>query len=254
MRIDDPVSRAFEGKDILDPETARRLIIESEAREGSIDDLALDAVLGLRIAAVEGRLDTLRLLDRHGVQRFDQGDVPYDIVRAFYRALEPEIARRPALRVLDLGSGYGRFGLYGALRHGLAVRGLELVPERAYEATRAARALGLMGLTFEAGDLLEAAWPRADVYCMMNAVLPRLLPRVLARLKHEARGRRIVVASVSTSNRAFAQAGWLRELPVIAEGVAGRELRMWESSETAVIPDKRCALSGMTTRVGNSGP
>jgi len=84
-------------------------------------------------------------------------------------------------------------------------------------------------VSFAAGDLLTAPWPAADVYCMMNAVLPRLLPPVLARLEAEARRRRIVVASVSTSNRAFAQAPWLRELPVEAEGVAGRELRLWES-------------------------
>ena len=228
-RIDAAAVRAFDGEDSVDPAPALRLILESEASGRAIDDLALDAALGLRIAAVEGGLDTLRLLDRHGVQRFDQGDLTYAVVGAFYRVLAPEIARRPGLRLLDLGSGYGRFGFYGALRHGLSVYGLELVSERVREATRAAGVLGLGGLTFEAGDLLEAAWPRADVYCMMNAVLPRLLPPVLARLEREARGRRIVIASVSTSNAAFAQADWLRELPVVAEGLAGRELRMWES-------------------------
>jgi len=222
------VAPSLEREEGVDPAAARRLIVEGEGG-APIDDQALDAALGLRIAAVEARLDTLRLLDRHGVQRFDQGDLTYEVVRAFYRALGPEIARRPGLRLLDLGSGYGRFGFYGAVRHGLSVHGLELVAERAQEAARAARALGLSGLTFEAGDMLQAAWPRADVYCMMNAVLPRLLPAVLARLEHEARGRRIVVASVSTSNRAFTQADWLRELPVAAEGLAGRELRMWES-------------------------
>jgi len=230
MRLSDASAvRSITGLEVIDPAAALRLIVEGEVGDGPLDDQVLDAALGLRIAAVEGRLDTLRLLDRHGVQRFDQGDVPYDIVRAFYRALSPEIARRPGLRVLDLGSGYGRFGFYGALRHGLSVHGLELVVERAQEAARAAQALGLTDLTFEAGDLLEAAWPPADVYCMMNAVLPGLLPPVLARLEQEARERRIVVASVSTSNGAFAQADWLRELPVVAEGLAGRELRMWES-------------------------
>lgn len=213
----------------VDPAAARRRVLACDRSEGPIDDTALDAALGLRIAAVEARLDTLRLLDRHGVQRFDQGDLAYEVVRAFYRALAPEIERRPDLRLLDLGSGYGRFGFYGALRHGLAVHGLELVAERAEEAARAARALGLARLTFEAGNMLEAAWPAADVYCMMNAVLPGLLPPVLARLEGEARRRRIVVASVSTSNRAFGRADWLRPLPVGAEGLAGRELRMWES-------------------------
>lgn len=213
----------------VDREAARRRILALDRETAPIVDAELDAALGLRITAVEARLDTLRLLDRHGVQRFDQGDLAYEVVRAFYRALEPEIRARPGLRLLDLGSGYGRFGLYGGLRHDLVAHGLELVPERADEAARAARRLGLVHVTFAAGDLLTAPWPAADVYCMMNAVLPRLLPPVLARLKGEARRRRIVVASVSTSNRAFAQAAWLRALPVAAEGLAGRELRLWES-------------------------
>lgn len=220
---------AIEGELDLDPEAVRRLILALDRDDAPIIDAELDAALGLRVTAVEARLDTLRLLDRHGVQRFDQGDLAYDVVRAFYRVVEPEIRARPGLRLLDLGSGYGRFGLYGGLRHGLSAHGLELVPERVEEAARAARALGLAQVTFAAGDLLTAPWPAADVYCMMNAVLPRLLPPVLARLEAEARRRRIVVASVSTSNRAFAQAPWLRERPVAAEGVAGRELRLWES-------------------------
>jgi SAM-dependent methyltransferase len=220
---------AIESPARVDTNAARRLVLTLDRADAPIVDAELDAALGLRIAAVEARLDTLRLLDRHGVQRFEQGDLTYEVVRAFYRALEPEIVVRPGLRLLDLGSGYGRFGLYGALRHDLFAHGLELVPERTDEAARVARALGLTRLTFAVGDLLTAPWPAADVYCMMNAVLPSLLPPVLARLEDEARRRRIVVASVSTSNRAFAQATWLRSLPVAAEGVAGRELRIWES-------------------------
>jgi hypothetical protein len=208
---------------------ARRVIAELDATNAGIDDLALDRALDLRIAAVEAGLDTLRLLDRHGVQRFDQGDLAYDLVRAFYRALAPEIGRRPWMRLLDLGSGYGRFGFYGALRHGLTVHGLELVTERVVESARAARALGLDQLSFAAGDLLTDPWPAADVYCMMNAVLPDLLPTVLARLKAQAQVRRIVVASVSTSNAVFAGAPWLRELATAVEGPAARELRLWES-------------------------
>ena len=214
----------------VDPKAAERLVAGFDSGHAAIDDATLDAALGLRIAEVEGRLTTLVLLDRYGVQRFEQGDLTYEVVRAFYRALEPEIVRRPNLRLLDLGSGYGRFGLYGALLHGLTAHGLELVAERVAEAARAAAALGLDGLTFEAGDMLKATWPLADVYCMMNAVLPDLLPPVLARLEGEARSRRIVIASVSTSNRAFAEVDWLRALPVEAAGVAGRELRMWESA------------------------
>lgn len=219
----------IEGGTRVDRDAARRRLLALDWTDAPIVDAELDAALGLEIATVEAKLDTLRLLDRHGVQRFEQGDLAYDVVRAFYRALGPEIAARPALRLLDLGSGYGRFGFYGALRHDLVCHGLELVPERVNEAARAARALGLDRLSFAAGDLLTAAWLVADVYCMMNAVLPNLLPPVLARLEDEARRRRIVVASVSTSNRAFAAASWLRGLSVHAKGLAGRELRLWES-------------------------
>ncbi|MBO9710171.1 MAG: methyltransferase domain-containing protein [Caulobacter sp.] len=208
---------------------AARRVIEAFENGAEIDDATLDRVLGLRIAAVEGRLDTLALLDRYGVQRFDQGDLTYEVVRAFHHALAPEIHSRPDLRLLDLGCGYGRFGLYGAILHNLTAHGLELVAERADEARRAAAGLGLERVTFESGDMLQAVWPAADVYCLMNSVLPDLLPPVVERLRAEALARRIVIASVSTSNRAFADADWLRPLPVTAEGVAGRELRIWES-------------------------
>lgn len=209
--------------------TAKRLIEVLDVSLEFIDDAATDAALDLRVAAVEAGLNTLALLDRYGVQRFDQGDLSYETVRAFYRALGPELRRQPAPRLLDLGSGYGRFGLYGALRHGVTLHGIELVTERAAEAARAARALGLESLSFEAGDLLASAWPPADVYLMMNAVLPDLLAPVLTRLEREAGQRRIVVASVSTSNECFAQASWLRELEIMLEGRESRELRMWES-------------------------
>lgn len=206
---------------------ARRLIEALDASTAAIDDAATDAALGLRVEAVEAGLDTLSLLRRYGVQRFDQGDLSYEAVRAFYRVLEPDL--RSAPRLLDLGSGYGRFGLYGALRHGVTLHGIELVAERAAEAARAAQALGLENLSFEAGDLLTTAWPDADVYLMMNAVLPNLLAGVLTRLEAEAGRRRIIVASVSTSNQGFSQAPWLRELPIVLEGWESRELRMWES-------------------------
>ncbi|HWW25063.1 MAG TPA: hypothetical protein VNZ85_04115, partial [Caulobacter sp.] len=94
----------IEGELGVDPEAARRLILALDRDETPIVDAELDAALGLRITAVEARLDTLRLLDRHGVQRFDQGDLAYDVVRAFFRALEPELRAHPGLRLLDLGS------------------------------------------------------------------------------------------------------------------------------------------------------
>lgn len=215
--------------DAPDRLAAERLIARLDASNAPIDDVAIDTALGLRVEIVEAGFNTLTLLDRYGVQRFAKGDLCYQAVRAFYRALQPELRRARPPRLLDLGSGYGRFGLYGALRHGVTLHGIELVAERAVEAARAARALGLESLSYEAGDVLAAPWPTADVYLMMNAVLPDLLAPVLARLEVEARRRRIIVASISTSNQGFAQAEWLRELDIVVEGWEPRELRIWES-------------------------
>lgn len=216
--------------DMPDRLAAKRLIARLDASNAPIDDAAIDAELGLRVETVEAEFNTLTLLDRYGVQRFAKGDLSYQAVRAFYRVLKPELRRVRPLRLLDLGSGYGRFGIYGALSHGVTLHGIELVAERAAEAARAARALGLDSLSYEAGDLLFAPWPTADVYLMMNAVLPELLAPVLTRLEIEARRRRIVVASISTSNQGFARADWLRELEIVVEGWEPREFRIWEST------------------------
>ena len=67
---------------------------------------------------------------------------------------------------------------------------------------------------------LRETWPEAECYCVLNAVLPRYTAAVAARLAAIARERRILVASISTSNETFSGAPWLRD----AEGHEGAPL------------------------------
>src|SRR5262249_10351163 len=51
---------------------------------------------------------------KYGTNRLQQGDMPYSSIRTLYRYLGLE----PCVRLLDLGSRYGRVLFYGALLAG----------------------------------------------------------------------------------------------------------------------------------------
>lgn len=155
-------------------------------------------------------------------QRLERGDIPYCAVRSLYRRLAPD----DRAHVLDLGSGYGRLGLYGGALLGVRFTGIEIVPERARAARRAAAALGLGGVEFEVGDALAAPWPHATCICWMNSFLPRQTPDALARLRDEARPG-TVVAGISTVVKPLSREDWLEELPRSDGPLPVRLLRLY---------------------------
>ncbi|HSK76359.1 MAG TPA: class I SAM-dependent methyltransferase [Thermoanaerobaculia bacterium] len=172
-----------------------------------IDDDDLDARIGLSPSAAEPRETLGDLLVTYGQHRLYRADLPYAVLRDLFRLLD-----LPAgATLLDLGSGYGRVAFYGYLLLGARVCGIELVRERVAEARRAQQRLGLSELDFRCGDAATADWPETSHYCVLNAFIPSVLPRVVDRLEEIARRRRIVIASVSTSNLAFDRLPWLEK-------------------------------------------
>ncbi len=206
-------------------EALRRRIARLHASEAPIDDRDLDARLGLAIPAQLPVDSWLGLLMRYGHHRIDQADLPYSLFRQLYRRLE-----LPAGEILlDLGSGYGRAAFYGALLSQARVHGIELVRERVEEARRVRARLGLETVELTCADAVTAPWPETRWYCVLNSFLPSVLPAVLARLRAAAQRRRIVIASVSTSNLAFAEQSWLVEMHPAAAPCDSQGLRLFAS-------------------------
>lgn len=186
----------------------KRLLVALHRSDDPIDDDALDARIGLSPSAAEPRQSLGDLLVTYGQHRLYRADLPYTIVRGLFRLLD-----LPAgASLLDLGSGYGRVAFYGHLLLEARICGIELVRERVAEARRARQRLGLSGLDFRCGDAATAPWPEASHYCILNPFLPSVLPPVIDRLEEIARHRRIVIASISTSNLVFDRLAWLETI------------------------------------------
>lgn len=189
-------------------EDLKRSISALHRSDGPVDDDALDARLGLSPSAAEPRKSLGDLLLTYGQHRLYRADLPYTIIRDLFRLL----GLPAGASLLDLGSGYGRVAFYGHLLLGARICGIELVQERVAEARRVQQRLGLTGLDFRCGDATAADWPETSHYCVLNPFLPSVLPPVIGRLEEIARRRRIVIASISTSNLVFGRLPWLEKI------------------------------------------
>jgi len=175
-----------------------------------LTDASIDRLLGIHSTAVEKQLDIGELLLRYGNHRLAKGDFSYSIIRRLYCMLQPYLEKRDTL--LDLGCGYGRIAFYGGLLKKGRVVGIEIIKERAIEAERVRRQLGLRSVEIVVGDASKSVWPPCSCICLMNSVAPRVLSRIGRRIKEIARKRKIVVASHSNSNLFFERQVWMREI------------------------------------------
>jgi SAM-dependent methyltransferase len=172
------------------------------------DDADLDRLLCLSPHSVEGDMSLLGLVRSYGTHRFEFGDIPYSLIRELVQTINPG----PGTSVLDLGSGYGRIGLYGALVSRLRYTGIEIVAERVAAARRAAHELDLPGVEFVHADALRAAWPSATWVCVMNSFLPSLMHDAISRLRDLCRAtEEITLVAVSTAASKLSEVSWLTE-------------------------------------------
>lgn len=192
----------------MSPDDRRRVLAAYHGGLTPAEDADLDRLLHLTPRRVEAGLSLPGLIRSYGVHRFEFGDLPYSLIRELMRKVNPG----PRTSMLDLGSGYGRIGLYGALMFQTRYTGIEIVAERVAAAQRAARELKLPDVEFVHADALRAAWPSATCVCLMNSFLPSLLNEALPRLRglcHAAEG--VTFVAVSTAASKLSEASWLDE-------------------------------------------
>jgi SAM-dependent methyltransferase len=191
-----------------------------------VDDELVDTMMGLNRAPCERLLSLGTLLITFGQHRMQLGDLGYAVIRDLYHALAP--SREDV--ILDLGSGYGRIGIYGGVLFGQRVVGIEIVPERVAEAMRVRNALGLNTVSFLQGDILTAAWPEASIYLLLNTDFPPTMPALIARLHQLSKSRSLLIASLSSSNASLRLQPWLREhTPNCPSAKLPVELRLFRS-------------------------
>lgn len=213
-------------------EVAQTLIGEpgTQAPHPAGTDLVLDALLGLRIGAVErSSVDLAQGKERAAVEPSALGkaswsgsgvlsrsslNTPYG---ELFQVLE-KIALTPGQRLVDLGAGYGRLGfVIGHCLPEARFTGYEIVRTRVDESNRVAALAGLdpARVRFETRDLSEAGWEpeEADYYFLYDPVNRDTLAKVLADLRRIASRRTIrLIARGRTGGlqEILGMAQWLR--------------------------------------------
>ena len=187
----------------------------------------LDALLGIDPDGMEASLDVREVVRQARGHNFVYGGASYRAIRDLFRRLRPAAADV----FYDLGCGYGRVLLYGALVAAGRFRGVELVAERAAHVNAAAARLGLSNVDARAGDVLSTPLEDGTVFFMFHPFFQPVMPKIVAMLRGLAERKPIRIASILYGDNPFNREDWLVELDPPERVVqAGAFTRIFQST------------------------
>jgi SAM-dependent methyltransferase len=196
----------------FDPKVSvKKLRLRFEAWHHSdepLPDSRIDRMLGIREMVVERRIEEIKLLLQYGNQRFTYGGTPYTLARKVMRTFSPSRADI----FYDLGAGYGRVLIYGALTTQATFRGIELVPQRVKEARRVLQRLCLPNIEIRQGNAWHEDISDGNLFFFYDPFFRNVLKRVGVRLREIAQRRVIHIGSLAGSNDYFVAQKWLQEV------------------------------------------
>jgi SAM-dependent methyltransferase len=208
--------------------SARGYVRRTFRAHAALDDGVLDRVLAVRSARAERRLDVLDVVRAAGGEQVVYTGAPYVLIRAFLRWAQP----RESDVVYDLGAGYGRVLLYGAVVTDARYRGIEIVRRRAEAARRCAVALGLSRVEVRHGNVRSTDFSDGTIFFLFNPFFRPTLRRVMTRLRDLCRLRPLRIATIGVSSRVLAGQSWLiEESPAPGDTIAanGCHLRLFRT-------------------------
>lgn len=120
------------------------------------------------------------------------GETPLNVIEQMAKAFR----WRKSDKLLELGSGTGRVGFWLNISRGISVRGIDHSEAFIRRAKRITERLGLKGLSFEKGDLLDAdfSWP-SIVYFYATAFPEDLISRLTEKLSLLPAGAQVITIS-----------------------------------------------------------
>lgn len=183
--------------------------IIADFHNGQLDILpaTLDVFIGLQYGPVENSINQIGYSTPEAIIGFDKerSQSDYADLRKIFQYLqlsESDI-------FYDLGSGYGRVGLYGGVvAPTVTFKGIELVRERADYAQTLARALELKNVQFIANDVLKENFDDGTVFYMFNP-FPSIMNEVLAKLRKISLKRPIKIIAMGNTAVELQHTDWL---------------------------------------------
>lgn len=190
---------------IKSPEKIREFFCSLDGSMEPIDDSFCDRVLGL---AKEENIDHFKLNETLGFEQFLYEGTPYEYIRELFAVLNPSVNDV----VYDLGSGYGRVVLYGAITSSAKLKGIEIVPERVAECEKIKRNLKLDNAEFLRGNVLDLDFSDGTIFFLFNPFFSETLEKVGENLRALAKNKTIkIVTWGGSSNDFFEEQTWLKE-------------------------------------------
>jgi SAM-dependent methyltransferase len=156
-----------------EPQNLRDIVQAMDQGDGKIDSCFLDTLLGIpRFISYYGQeyISNHQYPDRYGLTYRDyiyQG-IPYRLAQLILHEVNPT---KDDI-VYDIGSGYGRFTLYGALTTDATFKGIEFVEHRFEAATGIKEHFEIENATFIHGDAARTKMDDGTIFFMFNPFWP----------------------------------------------------------------------------------
>jgi predicted RNA methylase len=188
--------------------SARQIVIDYHDGDRSLSDAALDRILHLSWCKAEASLDLLDLLDRYGNELVEYHGLGYADIRWIIHALA--LTDRDV--VYDLGAGYGRFVIYGALVSPAKFKGIEIVRERAAHIGSAQGRLRLRNACVVAENAAAADFTDGTKFYLFSPFFTPTLRAVARKLEACAAKRPITVVAIYHAAAYFSRLRWLTKV------------------------------------------
>lgn len=196
----------------FDPHDPYPLAASATYAEEKLHSEAVDAWLGLNIAATEARLAPAQPGRENWAQKGPAVFLtPYSEIRRILAELNP----RPGETVIDLGAGYGRLGFVMQAHHpAVNFIGYELVAERVAEGNLALLRHGLGAARLIQRDLQLEPPAAAEYYFLYDYGTRAAIEKTLSDLRAIAARRKIVLVGRGRAVRDAVERGhpWLGEV------------------------------------------
>lgn len=193
----------------VDAQSLRDQILTMHNIEEDLSDSTIDRVLGIPPYTLREDLSLQDLEKRYGHEQYVYQGTPYNYIRLLLSLVG--INQHDV--VYDLGSGYGRFVLYGATVTDATFRGVEIVPERIAYSEAIRRRLGLTNVRLLLGNVLNHSWNDGTVFFLFNPFTDATMRRVMERLKSIASERTITILTWGGGGtNQLLRANWLRSI------------------------------------------
>jgi hypothetical protein len=198
----------------------REIVSSFHSKKIELPFSTLDYVFGLDYQKVEDEISEkahAQKTDAYVGGRRSWSQSSYELIREVLSSLN----MKPGNVVYDLGSGYGRLGLYGAFLFPKATFiGVEYVMERAKENSRVIKSLGLNNAEVITKDVLEVDLSRGNFFYFYNP-FPSLMPKVLKRIQKISEKKSICLIGMGPSYFDVKETSWLTKIAEYKHPVKG---------------------------------